>query len=136
MLYIELISGIWIGDVDMLQKKKFFIDNEISIIMNCTQEFQFPDIEVEKIRLPFYSYDTIKNFELVKQNYQKVIDYIHVQSQTKNIFINCYNGLQISPFIVLLYLQKYSGIHKQSLFEIIKSKHSDFTLWFDLDLFD
>ena len=54
-MYInELLSGLWIGDTDILNSKKFMNDNQIDIIFNCTQLFDFPDLEnIQKIRLPF-----------------------------------------------------------------------------------
>ena len=54
MLYSELISGLWISDIEMLNKDKFLEDNNITIILNCTQTFDFPKKEsIKKIRLPF-----------------------------------------------------------------------------------
>ena len=32
MFYCELISGLWIGDTDILNNEKFIKDNNISII--------------------------------------------------------------------------------------------------------
>ena len=56
MFTLELLSGIWVGDPDILNSKKFMRDNEIKIILNCTQLFDFPDIPfIKKIRLPFSS---------------------------------------------------------------------------------
>ena len=45
MFYCELLSGIWIGDIDILQNKNFINDNHIGIILNCTEYFDFPLIE-------------------------------------------------------------------------------------------
>ena len=39
----ELLSGLWIGDTDILNSKKFMSDNQIDIILNCTTYFDFPD---------------------------------------------------------------------------------------------
>ena len=44
MFTLELLSGIWIADSDILNSKKFMDDNQITIILNCTQIFDFPDI--------------------------------------------------------------------------------------------
>ena len=51
MFYCELLSGLWIGDTDILNNEKFIKDNNISIILNCTQMFEFPKIEeIKKVR--------------------------------------------------------------------------------------
>ena len=39
MYATELISGLWIGDSSILNSKKFMTDNQIGIILNCTQLF-------------------------------------------------------------------------------------------------
>ena len=49
----ELISGLWVGDTDILNSKKFMTDNQIDIILNCTQLFDFPDLDIQKIILDF-----------------------------------------------------------------------------------
>ena len=39
----ELLSGLWIADTDILNSNQFMIDNQIDIIFNCTQLFDFPN---------------------------------------------------------------------------------------------
>ena len=105
----ELLSGLWIGDTDILNSKKFMTDNQIDIILNCTQLFDFPDLDLQKIRLPF--------------------------SNDKNILIVCYDGKSISPFIVYLYIAEYSKIDKRSIYNIMLTKDGNLSLWYDLSLF-
>ena len=70
MFYCELLSGIWIGDIDILSNKKFIEDNDITIVLNCTQLFDFPDIDtLRKIRLPFSPVQNNDNIFLLKQSY-------------------------------------------------------------------
>ena len=78
MFYCELLSGIWIGDIDILSNKKFIQDNDITIVLNCTQLFDFPEIDtLRKIRLPFSPVQNNDNIFLLKQNYHKIVDFIH-----------------------------------------------------------
>ena len=49
MFYCEILSGLWVGDVDMMYNTEFLKDNDISIILNCTIQYNFPDIDVKKI---------------------------------------------------------------------------------------
>ena len=39
----EIISGLWIGNVDVMYNKKFLQDNNITIILNCTTNYKFSD---------------------------------------------------------------------------------------------
>ena len=104
MFYCELLSGLWIGDTDILHNEKFISDNNITIVFNCTQMFDFPKIEsLVKIRLPFSPIrESDTDIELVRNNYKKIIDYISEKIDLTNILICCYDGKNISAFLVAL----------------------------------
>ena len=137
MFYCELLSGIWIGDIDILSNKKFIEDNDITILMNCTQLFDFPDIDtLRKIRLPFSSIpNSDTDMQLLKQNRQKIVQFIDDNINDHNILICCYDGKSISPFIVALYIAEKSKINKSSIYNILLTKNSNLSLWCDLDIF-
>ena len=40
----ELLSGLWIGDVNDIYNREFYIDNNINIVINCTREQGFLDL--------------------------------------------------------------------------------------------
>jgi len=133
----ELISGLWIGDTDILNSKQFMKDNQINIILNCTQLFDFPDLDnIQKIRLPF-SNDTNSDTDLMllRQNKNKILSFINDNIDNKNILIVCYDGKSISPFIIFLYIAEYSKIDKRSIYNIMLTKDSNLSLWYDLSLF-
>jgi len=137
MFFCELLSGLWVGDTDLLNSTNFIQDNDISIILNCTQLFDFPDISsIEKIRLPFSS---VKNSEtdlhLLRENKDKIINYIDQNIDNHNILICCYDGKSISSFIVALYIAEKSKIDKGSIYNILLTKNSELSLWCDLSLF-
>ena len=132
----ELISGLWIGDTDILNSKKFMTDNQIDIILNCTQLFDFPDLDIQKIRLPFSNdKNSDTDLMLLRQNKDKILSFINDNIDDKNILIVCYDGKSISPFIVYLYIAEYSKIDKRSIYNIMLTKDSNLSLWFDLSLF-
>ena len=132
----ELLSGLWIGDTDILNSKKFMTDNHIDIILNCTQLFDFPDLDIQKIRLPFSNdKNSDTDLMLLRQNKNKILSFIHDNINDKNILIVCYDGKSISPFIVYLYIAEYSKIDKRSIYNIMLTKDSNLSLWFDLSLF-
>jgi hypothetical protein len=132
----ELISGLWVGDTDILNSKKFMTDNQIDIILNCTQLFDFPDLDIQKIRLPFSNdKNSDTDLMLLRQNKDKILSFIHDNINDKNILIVCYDGKSISPFLVYLYIAEYSKIDKRSIYNIMLTKDSNLSLWFDLSLF-
>ncbi len=132
----ELLSGLWIGDTDILNSKKFMTDNQIDIILNCTQLFDFPDLDIQKIRLPFSNdKNSDTDLMLLRKNKDKILSFIHDNINDKNILIVCYDGKSISPFIVYLYIAEYSKIDKRSIYNIMLTKDSNLSLWYDLSLF-
>jgi len=137
MLYYELLSGIWIGDTDILANLKFLEDNHIAIIFNCTQYFDFPDqSQIKKIRLPFSPLQNNDDLSLLQCNYDKIADYIHRSIDTHNILIICYDGISISPLLVALYIKKYSQIDQKSIYSILESKQKGLNLWCDIEIFN
>ena len=133
----ELLSGLWIGNTDILNSKKFMTDNQIDIIFNCTQLFDFPDLEnIQKIRLPFSNNkNSDTDLTLLRQNKNKILSFINDNINDKNILIVCYDGKSISPFLVYLYIAEYSKIDKRSIYNIMLTKDSNLSLWYDLSLF-
>ena len=132
----ELISGLWIGDTDILNSNKFMSDNQIDIILNCTTYFDFPDLDIQKIRLPFSNnIGSDTDLSLLRQNKDKILSFINDNIDNHNILIVCYDGKSISPFIVYLYIAEYSKIDKKSIYNIMLTKDSNLSLWYDLSLF-
>ena len=133
----ELLSGLWIGDSAILNSKRFMEENSIDIILNCTQIFDFPDIkDIQKIRLPFSNdKNSDTDLMLLRQNKDKILSFIDSNITEKNILIVCYDGKSISPFLVALYIAEYSKIDKKSIYNILLTKDSSLSLWFDLSLF-
>jgi len=136
MFYCELLSGLWIGDTEVMNSNNFLNDNHISIVINCTQIFDFPEIsEIQKVRLPFSNNNSDTDLVLLRENKTKIIEFIHNNIDDHNILICCYDGKSISPFIVALYIAEKSNIDKKSIYNILLTKDSSLSLWYDLSLF-
>ena len=136
MLYVEIISGLWIGNVDTMYNKKFIEDNKITIILNCTTNYKFSDYpDTKNIRIPL-SDNIYNNIDTLRQNKDKVLTFIDDSLNDNNILLCCYDGKTISPFIVSLYLIKYGGISKDKIKKVIQSKNTNISMDYDLDLLD
>lgn len=132
----EILSGLWIGDSAILNSKKFMEENNINIILNCTQIFDFPDLDIQKIRLPFSNdKNSDTDLMLLRENKDKILSFIDDNIIDKNILIVCYDGKSISPFLIALYIAEYSKVDKKSIYNILLTKDSSLSLWFDLSLF-
>ena len=136
MFTCEILSGLWICSTETLNSKNFIQDYHITIILNCTQLFDFPDLSVQKIRLPFSSNtNSDTDLSLLRQNKQQIIQFIDDNIDDHNILICCYDGKSISPFIVALYIAEFSKINRSSIYNILLTKDSSLSLWYDLSLF-
>jgi hypothetical protein len=132
----EIISGLWIGDSNDSLNSYFYKDNLIDIVINCTIEKPFINhTDIHKVRLPISSNITPeRDIILLQKNMNKIVDYIYNHS-TKNIFIHCYNGLNISPLIVAMYIIKYGDISKDLIHDVLRSKNKNICLDYNLSLF-
>lgn len=136
MVYAEIISGLWIGNIDMMYNSKFIKENDITIIVNCTLNVPFSNkISTKNIRIPL-SDSLIHNIDTLRTNKTKILHYIDSILETDNILICCYDGKTISPFIVSLYLIEYGGISKDKIKSMILSKHTEISMDYDITLFD
>ena len=133
----ELISGLWIGNINDAFNEDFYNDNLISIVINCSFEQGFLDIpNLKKIRIPVTDkLDPNRDLILLKENMNKIIDFIDEKIEENNIFIYCYNGLTVSPLIVAMYMIKKGGVSKDNIRDILKSKNQNICLDFDLSMF-
>ena len=136
MLYTEIYSGVWIGDVDIMYSNKFLEDNFITIIINCTVTRKFPDnSNTQNIRIPLTN-NLYQSIHVLKQNKQKILSFIDRAIETDNILIICEDGIIASPFIISLYLVNYGGIDVGNIRSIIQSKNQAISMDFDIGLLD
>jgi|TARA_B110000208_G_scaffold190551_1_gene254726 protein-tyrosine phosphatase len=136
MLYTEVLSGLWIGDIDIMYNTKFIEDNQIKLIINCTIEYHIKEqVGVQNVRVPLPN-NLYNSIDILKTHTEQLLNFIDSNLEHKHILICCLDGTTISPFIVSLYLVKYGGIPKSDVKKIIQSKNSSISMEFDVGLLD
>ena len=133
----EIISGLWIGDLNDAYNEEFYKDNMITIAINCTIDQGFLDLpRIKKIRVPLTDrLDPIRDMNLLKSNINQILDFINQKIEEENIFIFCYNGLTVSALICALYIVKKGNISLENINDILHSKNKNICLDFDLSSF-
>ena len=133
----EIISGLWIGNINDAFNENFYHDNLITVAINCTFEQGFLDIpNIKKIRIPLTDkLEPSRDLRLLKENINQITDFIHDKLEDNNIFVYCYNGVTISPLIVALYMIKKGDVSKDMIRDILRSKNNEICLDFDLSFF-
>jgi len=138
MFCCELISGVWIGDIDIMHSKKFLKENDIGIIINFTIDIRFPENnEIKNIRVPVseqlkFSNDVLKLNEYIGD----LLDLIKNNTDKCNILLSCYDGKSVSALVVALYIIRFSSITKDTVRQLIQSKSKDISLDYELSVFD
>ena len=138
MFFCEILSGLWIGDTDIMLSKKFLTENDIKIIINFTIDMGFPESdEITKIRIPVseqlkYSNDTMK----LNANLNDIFQIIKENTDKNNILLVCYDGKNVSALVSALYIVKYSSISKDNIRQILNSKCEQLSLDYELSVFD
>ena len=133
----ELLSGIWIGDVNDIYNREFYIDNNINIVINCTKEQGFLDLpNLKKVRIPLANVlDMNNDIYLLNMKQKEIVDFIYNSIEHNNIFIYCHNGLTVSPLIVALFMIKYGNVSLDTIRDILRSKNPNICLDCDLGMF-
>ena len=138
MFFCEILSGLWIGDTDIMLSKKFLTENDIKIIVNVTSDMGFPESdEITKIRIPVseqlkYSNDTMK----LNANLNDIFQIIKDNTDKNNILLVCYDGKNVSALVSALYIVKNSSISKENIRQILNSKCEQLSLDYELSVFD
>ena len=133
----EIISGLWIGNLNDAFNEDFYNDNLITTVINCTIDQGFLDLpNLKKVRVPVTDrLDPNRDITLLKYNIDKVINFIHERIEEENIFIYCYNGLTVSALLCALFMVKKGDISIHQVNDILQSKNKNICLDFDLSMF-
>ena len=99
----EIISGLWIGNLNDVFNEDFYKDNLITIAINCTIDQGFLDLpRIKKIRIPLTDrLDPNRDIQLLKDNIDKILQFIHEKIEEENIFIfSIHIKINYSSFII------------------------------------
>lgn len=138
MFCCEIISGLWIGDIDIMHSKKFLEENDIKIIINFTIDIGFPEKDgIKNIRIPVSEQLKYSNDIMKLNNYLKdLLNLIKENTDKNNILLSCYDGKGVSALIVALYIIKNTSVSKDVVRQLIQSKCKDISLDYELSVFD
>lgn len=121
---VEIISGIWVGNIGYSHNKNFYLNNKIDIVINCTydtENIEFKDLKF-KIKVPFIKDVQSKHNIMVINDYmEKILEIIYKSINNHNIFIYSYE-IDIPLNIIATFIIKYGNINEDSIEHIIKSK--------------
>ena len=70
----EILSGLWIGNINDSYNQEFYKDNLITIAINCTDDQSFLDLpELQKLRVPLsINMDPKTDIDLLSKSMNKI----------------------------------------------------------------
>ena len=123
MSYTNILPSLWIGDHKIAQCKQFFDVYKISVVINCTKDYNYLSEKTTNVRIEVD--DSLKKNDIDKLYlyFDKTADFIHDSiNQGKNVLVHCYAGKQRSANIILAYLMKYGRLSYPNAEQYLKSK--------------
>ncbi len=135
MIYTEIVSGLWVGDIQAMSTKQFLHDQSITYILNCCQGIPIPEVEGIQVSCLGLSDQLIHNMRFFKQHHQQLLNHIHGLLDDHNVLIGCYDGQTLSTYLVCLYLLRYGSIQPRDVKSIILSKNPQLSMDYDISLF-
>ena len=121
--YNKINENLYIGDYLSALDSKFLEDNKINVVVNCSKNLDFTNINIIKYRV-FLNDDMQYSTVMLMVNYLKKLSPIlnrHIEKGEK-ILIHCRCGMQRSATILAALLMYRYKITKWQAIKIIKSK--------------
>lgn len=121
--YNMIFKNIWIGNYKSSLDENFLKSNNIKLIINCTKNLDFCNLNIKKIRIPVNDDLRFESNMILLDYFYKIYDIIDNElNNNNNILVHCYAGAQRSATIVALYLMKKYNFNFNTAKHIIKNK--------------
>ena len=137
-MILQILNNIYICDINESYEKYIYDKYNINIIINCTQNNKFININsIKKVRIPVSFNMDNTDINLLNTNLNKILSYIKNNLLDNIILICCYDGIRISPLIIALFILKYTkNIDKNEVINLLKSKNEKIILDYDFNIFN
>jgi dual specificity phosphatase 12 len=119
----QIIPNLWVGNIYSAHNTDFLQNNNIKLVVNCTPNMEFTNLEINKIRIPVNDDLKLESNKKLLAYGIKVVDYIkEALDNNVGVLVHCMAGIQRSTSIVAIYLMKYYGFNLDESINYIKSR--------------
>lgn len=123
MIATEIIPNLWIGDIRSALDLDFLERSRISVIINCTTKYPFPEWNSTQIRLSIRDRGIKEDIDCMYTYLVKTVPIIYkLLSKGERILIHCYAGCHRSVTLVLGFLIRYADMNVQEAIDTLQSK--------------
>lgn len=130
---MEIIPGLWLGNIKSRVDQDFLSSRNISVIINCCKpdivHRYFPDFNLEsKLKVKIYDLSIKDHNDITSVNdmFSKLQYITHIINsallQKKNILVHCYAGKQRSPTVICAFLMWKCNIRALEAIRVVKSR--------------
>lgn len=126
MISIEILSGLWIGNIYSAQNNEFLEDKQIQCVFNCSDETIFPIVTVKYHISP--KHITQQNIQQSCQMIDAICQTIFSRIHQYNILIYCADGQSLSEIIVISYVMKYGKMSLEEAIHLFKTKYQNYSV--------
>ena len=131
----EMISGVWICNHEDIFNQDFLKDNLISVIINCTKDKAFPNVDVRKVRVPVSDMCGSQDIQYLQDNMNVITKFIHSNIEENNIIIFGYDNYTVPSIIVGAYLKNIGELPNHVIKDVMISKNKNIRLDLDISIF-
>jgi dual specificity phosphatase 12 len=119
----QIIPNLWVGNIYSALNNDFLQKNNIQLVINCTLNIEFTNLQINKIRIPVNDDLKLESNKILLAYGIKVVDYIkEALDNNVGVLVHCMAGMQRSTSIVAMYLMKYYGFNLEDSINFIKSR--------------
>lgn len=119
----EIITGLWLGNYKTSQDINFLQEKKIKVIINCTKDIPFANVDVVKYRIPvnddLQPSEILNLYKSLSEATEIIADAIIKRSP---ILIHCYAGAQRSAAVVCAFVMRFTKMPVKDCVIFIKSK--------------
>lgn len=121
-----IIPGLWLGNIEAAKNKKFMINNNIKLIINCSNDIpNFFNNSIQTIRIPVDDSLMEKDFVIMSKYIPSIIEIIYDNLyRGNNVLVHCYAGMQRSASVVCAFLMYYFHLNTYESILYIKSRRN------------
>lgn len=135
MIATEIIPNLWIGDIRSALDLTFLKQHKITVIINCTTKYPFPNHNSTQIRVAVRDRGIQEDIDTMYNYLHKIVPVIHKLLQKgERILIHCYAGCHRSVSLVLGFLIRYANMTLQQAIDTLQSKWARVGLHFSQSL--
>lgn len=123
MIATEIIPNLWIGDIRSALDIEYLTRYRITVIINCTTKYPFPNHNSVQIRVAVRDRGIQQDIDIMYKYLCNVVPVIYKLLRSgERILIHCYAGCHRSVALVLGFLICYARMTLQQAIDTLQSK--------------